>query len=338
MPPLLEVNNLHTSFKTRDGVVHAVNGVSFSVQKGRVLALLGESGSGKSVTLRTIMRLLPKRTTTAVGEVKFNGEDLLNLSEQDFDVYRGRRISMVFQEPTAALDPVFTIGQQLGETIRRHNPGIPKRAVDERSLELLRMVQIPTPERRLHAYPHEMSGGMKQRAMIAVALASRPDLLFADEPTTALDVTVQAQVLHLMRSLQNQLDMAMVLVTHDIGVVAEIADDVAVMYAGRIVEFGPVQTVLKQPVHPYTEGLIKATVKRGQRGTRLYVIPGQPPNLLRLPAGCAFAARCPYASAACVEAVPDAVAVSSNHMARCIIAAERAAETRTPPTRERVAS
>jgi peptide/nickel transport system ATP-binding protein len=315
---LLEVNDLHVAFSTRDGIVQAVNGITFSLEPGRVLTILGESGSGKSVTLRSLVRLLPKVRTCISGEVWLKGVNLYELSEHDVQDVRGGLVSMVFQEPMTALDPVYTVGEQIAETLVRHQQ-MSRAQARRRSLELLEIVHIPSPARRLKAYPHEMSGGMRQRAMIAIALACHPELLLADEPTTALDVTVQAQILFLLRELQERLGMAVIFVTHDLGVAAEIADDVAVMYAGRIVEYGPVRQVLQSPAHPYTQGLMNATVHRGMKGRALIPIPGQPPDLTRLPAGCSFAPRCPAVQARCQEAFPGIFHVSPLHMARCVL-------------------
>lgn len=314
--PLLEVKDLHVHFVVREGTVHAVNGISFSVEKGKVLAILGESGCGKTVTLRAIARLLPGRGARVSGDVSLNGRNLYELPEQDMQDIRGRLISMVFQEPMTALDPVYTVGGQIVEALLRHQ-GMSREAATRRALELLEVVQIPSPERRLKSYPHEMSGGMRQRAMIAMALACGPELLLADEPTTSLDVTVQAQVLYLLKDLQQQIGMALILVSHDLGVVAEVADDVVVMYAGRVVEHGPVREVFKNPTHPYTEGLIKSTVRRGGRGEKLVAILGQPPDLLGLPRGCSFAPRCPYVHDRCLEKFPPTYSVSRVHTARC---------------------
>ena len=318
MPPILDVKNLYTQFTTRDGIVRAVNGVSFSVDQGRVLGLLGESGCGKSVTLRSIMRLLPARTTKISGEVLLNQDNVLEMGDGEMEDIRGRVISMVFQEPATSLDAVYTVGQQMIEALQRHN-GMSKGEARSRSLELLRRVQIPSPESRLGSYPHEMSGGMKQRALIAIALSCSPSILFADEPTTSLDVTVQAQILHLMRDLQTDLDMAVILVSHDTGVVAELADDVAVMYAGKIVEYGPVAQVLLNPEHPYTEALLRSTPRQDVRGSRLPVIQGQPPNLIRLPSGCAFAPRCEYVMDACMQEDPGDRWVDPTHSSRCFL-------------------
>src|SRR6184192_1582175 len=262
---LLSVRDLSVEFATRDGVVCAVNGVSFSLEAGQVLALLGESGSGKSVTLRAILGLHPAVRTRVGGEVLLKGRDVNRLDEAARERLRGGVVSMVFQEPMTALDPDYTIGEQIVETLVQHR-ALDRGRASRRARELLDLVQVPSPERCLASYPHEISGGMRQRAMIAIALACEPELLLADEPTTALDVTVQAQILWLLRDLQRRLGLAVIFVTHDLGVAAEIADEAAVMYAGRIVEYGPVRTVLQQPAHPYTQGLMNATVHRGMKG------------------------------------------------------------------------
>ncbi len=327
----LEVRNLSTSFSMPgDIVVHAVNGVSFSLEKGRVYALLGESGSGKSVTLRSILRVLPERRTTVSGEVWLDGVELLGLQEAEMRDVRGSRISMIFQEPIAAFDPIFTCGSQIEEAIVRHLHFSRKEA-SRRTKELLQIVQIPDAERRLRAFPHELSGGMRQRMMIAGALSCDPDLLLADEPSTSLDVTVQAQILALIRELQTRLGMAVIFVTHDLGVVAEIADEVAVMYGGRIVEFGPVREVLRNPAHPYTQGLLQAIVQRNQKGRRLIPIPGVPPDLSRLPAGCSFAPRCPHVRDECLENVPSQRSVNYQHMARCVLVREENGQVALAP-------
>jgi peptide/nickel transport system ATP-binding protein len=319
---LLSVRDLSVAFETRDGVVRAVNGVSFSLDAGKVLALLGESGSGKSVTLRAILGLHPAVRTRVTGEVLLKGRDVNRLDEHAREQLRGGVVSMVFQEPMTALDPVYTIGEQIVETLAQHR-GLDRRAARQRARELLDLVQVPSPERCLASYPHEISGGMRQRAMIAIALACEPELLLADEPTTALDVTVQAQILWLLRDLQKRLGLAVIFVTHDLGVAAEIGDSAAVMYAGRIVEQAPIRELFHHPAHPYTEGLMQATVRRGQKGRPLVPIPGAPPNQVALPPGCAFAPRCPLVRAECLGVPPSFHPVAGRHLARCHLVPER---------------
>jgi len=317
---LLTVRDLSVAFETRDGIVRAVNDVSFSLDAGQVLALLGESGSGKSVTLRAILGLHPAVRTRVSGEVLVKGRDVNRLDEHAREHLRGGVVSMVFQEPMTALDPVYTIGEQIVETLAQHR-GLDRGAGRRRARELLDLVQVPSPERCLASYPHEISGGMRQRAMIAIALACEPELLLADEPTTALDVTVQAQILWLLRDLQKRLGLAVIFVTHDLGVAAEIADDAAVMYAGRIVEQAPIRELFRRPAHPYTGGLMQATVRRGQKGRPLVPIPGAPPNLAVLPPGCAFAPRCPSVLDVCRTTPPSSRSVASGHAARCHLVA-----------------
>ena len=318
--PLLTVRDLNVSFETRDGTVHAVNDVTFSLEAGKVLALLGESGSGKSVTLRAILGLHQGARTRVGGEVLVKGRDVNRLDERAREALRGSVVSLVFQEPMTALDPVYTIGEQITETLAQHR-GLDRAAAHRRARELLDLVQVPSPEQCLASYPHAISGGMRQRAMIAIALACEPELLLADEPTTALDVTVQAQILWLLRDLQKRLDLAVIFVTHDLGVAAEIADDAAVMYAGRIVERAPIRELFRRPAHPYTAGLMQATVRRGQKGRPLVPIAGAPPNLAALPPGCAFAPRCPRAIAVCATTTPSFHPVAPGHMARCHLVA-----------------
>src|SRR5215510_7460301 len=313
---LLSVRDLRVEFDTRDGLVHALNGVTFALDKGVVLALLGESGSGKSVTLRAILGLHPPSHTRIAGEILLKDRDVNRLDELERRALRGRVVSMVFQEPMTALDPVYTIGDQIVETLVRHR-GLDRGAARRRARSLIYLVQVPATERMLRSYPHEISGGMRQRGMIAIALACEPELLLADEPTTALDVTVQAQILWLLRDLQRRLGLAVVFVTHDLGVAAEIADAAAVMYAGRIVEQAPIRELFARPAHPYTEGLMQATVRRGQKGIPLVPIPGAPPNLVALPSGCAFAPRCPSVQEVCTATEPPSHPVASGHSARC---------------------
>ena len=289
--PLLEVKGLRTSFFTRDGVVRAVDGIDFHVDRGEIMGLVGESGCGKSVTSLSIMRLVAKPGRIEAGEVLFDGQDLLKISDEEMRKIRGDRISMVFQQPTSSLNPVWEVGQQIEEVLRIHR-NMKGKVATARAVELLKMVGIPDPERRLKAFPHEMSGGMAQRVMIAMALACEPELLIADEPTTALDVTIQAQILDLMRNLRDETGTAIVLITHDLGVVAEMCDRVAVMYAGEIVEHTDVTSLFREPLHPYTQGLIGSIPVVGNVKDELAVIPGNVPNLIDLPKGCRFAPRC----------------------------------------------
>jgi len=312
------VRNLTVRFTGGDRPVDAVNGVDFDLAKGEVLGVLGESGSGKSVTLRALLRILPTRRSRIGGSIRVAGRDVLALSDAELAQYRGGVTSMIFQEPMLAFDPVFTVGEQIAESVTRHR-GVDRAAARKRAIEMLERVRIPSPERRYEAYPHEMSGGMRQRAMIALALACSPQLLLADEPTTALDATVQIQILLLLRELQRELGMSVIFVTHDVGVVAEIADRVAVMYAGRLVEVGPVGEVVKRPRHPYTQGLLASTIHGSMRGSRIDAIPGAPPDLSQLPPGCSFAPRCKHARADCAVAVPEAVALGPTHAARCVL-------------------
>jgi peptide/nickel transport system ATP-binding protein len=320
--PLVEVRDLAVKFVTRDRTVHAVNGVSFDVMPGEVLCIIGESGSGKSVTMRALMRLLSPRITRITGNMRVGDHDILSLTEKQLNDVRGAAISMVFQEPMTALDPTYTIGDQIAETVMRHQKCSRAEAM-ARALDLLKFVKVPSAERRLKAYPHELSGGLRQRAMIAVALSCRPSLLLADEPTTALDATVQIQVLLLLRKLQQELGMAVIFVTHDLGVAAQIADKVAVMYAGRIVEYGAVRDVLLRPTHPYTIGMLASTVHGQDRDRDIEAIPGTPPDMSRLAPGCSFAPRCRFADdEMCTKSTPAAVKVSPSQESRCFKAAE----------------
>jgi peptide/nickel transport system ATP-binding protein len=319
--PAVDVENLVVRFQQRDRTIHAVNGVSFRLARGEVLGILGESGSGKTVTLRSLMRLLPHNCAIG-GRVVLDGEDVTAASESRLEELRGNRIAMIFQEPATALDPVFTIGQQITETLVRHQ-SLTRGDARRRALEWLERVQIPSARRRLDSYPHEMSGGMRQRAMIALALSCSPTVLLADEPTTALDVTVQIQILLLLRELQRDLGMAVIFVTHDVGAAVEVSDRLAVMYAGRFVETGAVHDVLRKRAHPYTEGLLAANLHGVEPGSRLMTIPGAPPNLAALPPGCSFAPRCAYALPQCGETMPAAVICGDGHVARCWRAEER---------------
>jgi oligopeptide/dipeptide ABC transporter ATP-binding protein len=318
--PLLEVRGLVTSFYTRDGVVRAVDGIDFTVDRGEIMGLVGESGCGKSVTSLSIMRLVAKPGLIEAGEVLFDGDDLLKLSADDMRKIRGNRISMVFQQPTSSLNPVWDVGTQIEEVLRIHR-NMKGSVSHARAAELLRLVGIPDPERRLKAFPHEMSGGMAQRVMIAMALACEPELLIADEPTTALDVTIQAQILDLMRNLRDETGTAIVLITHDLGVVAEMCDRVAVMYAGEIVEHTDVTTLFRDPLHPYTRGLIGSIPVVGHVTDELAVIPGNVPNLIDLPKGCRFAPRCltrvEEEIGTALEAHPDLLPIGPGHDVRC---------------------
>ena len=327
MTQLVDIRNLSIRF-TGDRTVHAVNDLSLSLGEGEVLGLLGESGSGKSVTLRALMRLLPKKRTQISGKVEVLGRDVLALDDEELSAFRGQTVSMIFQEPALALDPVYTIGQQIAESVMRHE-GKSQREAMARALEMLEVVRIPSAKRRLDAYPHEMSGGMRQRAMIALALACKPKILLADEPTTALDATVQIQILLLLRELQREFGMSVIFVTHDIGVAIEICDRVAVMYAGQIVEQGTLSQIVRSPVHPYPRGLLASTVHGAKKGQRLETIPGTPPSLDKAPANCAFAPRCGFAEARCVEQLPPDVQIGPNRSARCILAESRRERNRT---------
>jgi oligopeptide/dipeptide ABC transporter ATP-binding protein len=331
---LLEVRGLSTSFHTTDGAVRAVTGVGFHVGRGEVLGLVGESGCGKSVTSLSILRLIAPPGRIEGGEVVFDGVDLLQVPARQMRRIRGERISMIFQQPTSSLNPVYNVGMQVGEMFELHR-AMKRRAARERALEMLRMVGIPDPRRRLDAFPHELSGGMAQRVMIAMALACEPELLIADEPTTALDVTIQAQILDLMRALQRETNTAMILITHDLGVVAEMCDRVAVMYAGEIVEESDVVTLFEQPKHPYTQRLKDSVPVLGEDRDTLAVIPGSVPNLIDLPPGCRFAPRCAERVKFDVELAPDhhpqLLPVADAHAVRCWMYHELDGSLRQPP-------
>lgn len=316
--PMVRLRDLSVTFSGGRKPVHAVSGVSLEVKRGEVVALIGESGSGKSVTMRTLLRLHPERRTRMGGTVQVAGRDVLAMSQRELADFRGKVASMIFQEPLLALDPVYSVGAQIVESIRRHE-SVTQAEAQQRALALFERVRIPSPERRLQAYPHEMSGGMRQRAMIALALACKPQLLLADEPTTALDATVQIQILLLLRELQRDLGLSVIFVTHDIGAAVEVADRIAVMYAGRIVEEGTARELIRSPRHPYTIALLKSRAHGAlARGTRLETIGGAPPDLSALPPGCAFAERCALASDACRAAQPPVVELAPNNRVRCI--------------------
>ncbi|MEC4018485.1 ABC transporter ATP-binding protein [Streptomyces sp. H27-D2] len=315
--PLLEVRDLHVEFHTRDGIVKAVNGVNYSVGAGETLAVLGESGSGKSVTAQAVMGILdmpPGRIPR--GEILYRGRNMLEMSGEQRRKIRGAKIAMIFQDALSSLNPVLSVGYQLGEMFRVHQ-GMSKKAAKVKAIGLMDRVGIPAAKERIGDYPHQFSGGMRQRIMIAMALALEPDLIIADEPTTALDVTVQAQVMDLLAELQREFNMGLILITHDLGVVADVADKIAVMYAGRIVETAPVRELYKRPAHPYTRGLLDSIPRLDQKGHELYAIKGLPPNLLNIPAGCAFSPRCPKAQDICRTDVPALEQVSDERASAC---------------------
>ena len=322
---LLEIENLQTHFRTPDGVNRAVDGVSFTVEAGETVAIVGESGCGKSVTASSVLRLIPEPPGKIRGSIRFEGVDLLKLDERAMRDIRGNQISMVFQEPMTSLNPVLTVGRQIGETLRLHQ-GLGREAAERRVVEMLRLVGIAEPERRAREYPHQLSGGMRQRVMIAIALACNPKLLIADEPTTALDVTIQAQILDLMSELKQRVGAAIILITHDLGVVAEIAERVLVMYAGRKVEEARVSELFRSPRHPYTQGLLGALPKLGSslndKATRLVEIPGAVPSLKQRIAGCVFASRCALARDVCRHVPPALELKAPGHLAACHFASK----------------
>jgi oligopeptide/dipeptide ABC transporter ATP-binding protein len=322
-PPILKVQGLKTYFYTEDGVVKSVDGVDFEVRRGEMFGLVGESGCGKSVTSFSIMRLVGQPGKILEGQIIFDGENLLELTEEEMVKIRGNRISMIFQQPTSCLNPVFRVGEQIVEVLAVHQK-LGKEQGVTRAIELLRMVGVPAPEKRVQAFPHELSGGMAQRVMIAMALACNPELLIADEPTTALDVTIQAQILELMKRFKEEIDTAIILITHDLGVVAEMCERVAVMYAGRIVEQTDVRTLFANPLHPYTSGLIGSIPVLGDIKERLEVIPGSVPNLISPPPGCKFAPRCKvrveHNCQRCVDEEPPLVEIVPGHKVRCWVA------------------
>jgi peptide/nickel transport system ATP-binding protein len=325
---ILEIENLQTHFRTPDGINRAVDGVSFHVEAGETLAVVGESGCGKSVTAMSILRLIPEPPGKIAGAIRFNGKNLLDLSEVEMRSIRGNEISMIFQEPMTSLNPVLTVGRQIGETLRLHQ-GMSARQAEDRAIDMLKLVGIPEPERRVREYPHQLSGGMRQRVMIAIALACNPKLLIADEPTTALDVTIQAQILDLMRDLKHRVGAAIVLITHDLGVVAEVAERVVVMYAGRKVEEARVGPLFRTPRHPYTQGLLGSVPKLGSSldgtETRLQEIPGLVPSLKQKLQGCVFASRCAYATDLCRSVAPGLEEKAPGHIVACHYAMKEAA-------------
>ena len=323
---LLSVRNLKTYFYTDEGVVRAVDGLSYDLQRGEVLGVVGESGCGKSVHALSLMRLIPIPPGKIVdGEIRFEGRDLLKLSDEEMRKIRGNRMAMIFQEPMTSLNPVLTIGEQIAEAIILHQR-LDKRAAWDRAAEMLDRVKIPLAKQRVKDYPHQFSGGMRQRVMIAMALSCNPSILIADEPTTALDVTIQAQILDLMRELQREFGMSIIFITHNLGVVAEMCDNVVVMYAGRPIEHTDVRSTFREPKHPYTWGLLHSVPKLYLRQERLIPIEGQPPSLIDLPPGCAFAPRCPFVMDVCVQADPPDYNVGPGHTAKCYLYSDKATE------------
>jgi peptide/nickel transport system ATP-binding protein len=314
--PLLELRQLSVRFAVSGGTLSAVNGVDLTVRAGESVGVVGESGSGKSVTFLAVMGLLPPRSAQVSGGIRFDGRDLLTLPDRQLRDLRGDRLAMIFQEPMTSLNPSLTIGEQIIEVFVRHR-GLSRDKARREAIEMLRRVRIPSPEQRVDDYPHRLSGGMRQRAMIAIALACHPELIIADEPTTALDVTIQAQILDLLRDLKSASDAAIVLITHDLGVIAEVADDVAVMYAGEVVEQAPVAALFTAPEHPYTVGLLGSLPRLDQKADQLAVIDGMVPDMSAPSVGCRFAPRCPFADDGCRAAPPPVVQISASHWSRC---------------------
>jgi oligopeptide/dipeptide ABC transporter ATP-binding protein len=319
--PLLEVKDLRVSFPTEDGLVKAVDGLTFSIKRGETLGVVGESGSGKSVSFLTVMGLIDRKSAVVEGEVMFQGQDLLRVEKDELQAIRGAKIAMIFQDPMTSLHPFYTVGDQIAEAIMAHED-VSKKEAGDRAVEMLRRVNIPRPDERARQYPHEFSGGMRQRAMIAMALSLNPDLLIADEPTTALDVTVQAQILDLIDRLQTEFNTAVALITHDLGVVAEHCDNIQVMYAGKIVEEGTGDDIYYRPMMPYTWGLLRSIPRLGHETDRLTPISGAPPSLIFLPEGCSFSPRCPYVFDECHLVDPDLTPVDGHHAARCLLSLE----------------
>lgn len=322
---ILSVQNLHTSFHTDKGEVKAVNGVTFNLEKGKILGIVGESGSGKSVTAYSIMRILEKNGSITEGKILYKGQDIAEFSEKQMREFRGKCCSIIFQDPMTSLNPVFTVGNQLKEAIELHTDRKGKEA-EARAIEMLTLVGVNEPEKRVKQYPYELSGGMRQRVMIAMALACEPDILIADEPTTALDVTIQAQILELMQSLQKKLGMAIIMVTHDLGVIADMCDEIIVMYGGRVCERGTAEDIFYRPHHEYTKGLLRSIPNVDRIGEKLIPIPGTPINLLNMPKGCAFCPRCEEAMKICIEEQPPEMKMPDGHFASCWLNVKAAME------------
>ena len=322
---ILSVQNLHTSFHTDKGEVKAVNGVTFNLEKGKILGIVGESGSGKSVTAYSIMRILEKNGRITEGKILYKGQDIAAFSEKQMREFRGKCCSIIFQDPMTSLNPVFTVGNQLKEAIELHTDRKGKEA-EARAIEMLTLVGVNEPEKRVKQYPYELSGGMRQRVMIAMALACEPDILIADEPTTALDVTIQAQILELMQSLQKKLGMAIIIVTHDLGVIADMCDEIIVMYGGRVCERGTAEDIFYRPHHEYTKGLLRSIPNVDRIGEKLIPIPGTPINLLNMPKGCAFCPRCEEAMKICIEEQPPEMQMPDGHFASCWLNVKAAME------------
>ncbi|KKK39911.1 peptide ABC transporter ATP-binding protein [Mesobacillus campisalis] len=312
----LAVKNLHVGFQNKKSFTKIIDGINFSVKKGETLCIVGESGCGKSLTSLSIMGLLPKTGKVSEGEILFDGQDLTGLNEKQMSKIRGNEISMIFQEPMTSLNPVHKIGWQISESIVLHQK-LSKKQAEEKAIDMLKLVGIPSPDKRIHQYPHELSGGMRQRVMIAMALSCNPKLLIADEPTTALDVTIQAQILELMNKLKTELHMSIIMITHDLGVVSEIADKVLVMYAGKVVEYSDVKTLFANPQHPYTQGLIESIPKLNEEQDELPIIKGSVPSPDEMPKGCRFSTRCPYATNACFNEVPPMISGEAGHQVHC---------------------
>ena len=336
---ILQVRDLHTSFLTSNGEVHAVRGVSFDVEKGKSLGIVGESGSGKSVTSLSILKLLGSTGRITSGSIKLDGEELTGKSRRAMRDIRGGRIAMIFQDAMTSLNPLIPMGDQVGEMLWAHRRDMPRAERERKVLELFRMVRIPEPEKRIKSYPHEFSGGMRQRVMIAMALACKPELLIADEPTTALDVSIQDQILKLMRTLQREIGMSIMFITHDLGVVAELCDRVAVMYGGLLMEEADIVDIFNRPMHPYTLGLMASIPDMNQdRAKKLQPIPGSPPDMIHPPKGCPFAPRCPYAMGICTEEIPPYVATGENRRSMCWLLDPEAPAEGNPFRQERGAA